>query len=83
MFPACFLGALQFVAGKAGKKDIAAEAKIHASVVLGNAAEMDGFALKVDLKIEGLEDDALIKAAHEVDRPLFCLSSSPLTRPFL
>ena len=66
VFQACFLGALQFVAGKAGKKDAAAKAKIHSSVVLGTAAEMDGFSLKVDLKVEGIEDEALIKAAHEV-----------------
>lgn len=66
MFPACFLGALQYVAGAAGKKDAAAKAKIHSSVILGPAAEMAGFALKVDLKVEGIEDEALIKAAHEV-----------------
>ena len=66
MFPACFLGALQFVSGKAGKKEAAANAKIHSSVTLGQSAELDGFALKVDLKVEGIEDDALIKAAHEV-----------------
>lgn len=63
---ACFLGALQFVAGKASKKEAAAKAKIHSSVVLGPAVEMDGFALKVDLKVEGIEDESLIKAAHEV-----------------
>lgn len=66
MFQACFLGALQFVAGKAGKKDAAANAKIHSSVTLGHSAELDGFALKVDLKVEGIQDEALIKAAHEV-----------------
>ena len=64
-FSACFLGALQFVAGKAGNKS-AANAKIHSSVTLGHSAELDGFALKVDLKVEGVEDEALIKAAHEV-----------------
>ena len=68
MFPACFLGALQFVAGKAGNK-AAANAKIHSSVTLGHSAELDGFALKVDLKVEGVEDEALIKAAHEVVPP--------------
>jgi hypothetical protein len=65
-FLACFLGALQFVASNAGKKEAAAKAKIHSSVVLGHAAEMGGFALKVDLKVEGIEDESLIKAAHEV-----------------
>ena len=66
VLPACFLGALQYVAGAAGKREAAANAKIHSSVILGPAAEMDGFALKVDLKVEGIEDEALIKAAHEV-----------------
>ena len=66
VFLACFLGALQYVASHAGKKEAAAKAKIHSSVVLGPAVEMDGFALKVDLKVEGIEDDTLIKAAHEV-----------------
>ena len=54
------------MAGKAGKKDAAANAKIHSSVTLGHSAELDGFALKVDLKVEGIQDEALIKAAHEV-----------------
>jgi len=64
-YASCFLGALQFVANQAGKKEAAAKAKIHSSVVLGSAAEMEGFALKVDLKVEGIKDEALIKAAHE------------------
>ncbi|KAF9793006.1 OsmC-like protein [Thelephora terrestris] len=64
-YASCFLGALQFVASNAGKKEAAAKAKIHSSVVLGHAAEMDGFALKVNLKVEGIEDESLIKAAHE------------------
>lgn len=54
------------MAGQAGKKEAAAKAKIHSSVVLGSSVEMEGFALKVDLKVEGIEDESLIKAAHEV-----------------
>lgn len=81
MLPACFLGALQFVAAKAGKKEAAAKAKIHSSVVLGPAAEMDGFALKVDLKVEGIEDEALIKAAHEVVFSWLSLLYPSLTCP--
>lgn len=63
---ACFLGALQAVARSSGKKDAAANAKIHSSVSLGHSAEIDGFGLKVELKVEGVEDEELIKAAHEV-----------------
>lgn len=80
-FPACFLGALQYVAGAAGKRDAAAKAKIHSSVILGPAAEMDGFALKVDLKVEGIEDEALIKAAHEVVFSLLSSAYPPLSYP--
>lgn len=65
MLPVCFLGALQFVAGTASKKEAAAKSKIHSSVVLGPAAEIDDFALKVDLEVEGIEGEALIKAARE------------------
>jgi hypothetical protein len=67
------LGALQYVAGHAGKKEAAAKAKIHSSVVLGSSVEMEGFALKVDLKVEGIEDESLIKAAHEVVLSSICL----------
>lgn len=79
VFSACFLGALQFVAGNAGKKEAAAKAKIHSSVVLGPAVEMEGFALKVDLKVEGIEDESLIKAAHEVSPTLWYLFTAFLT----
>ena len=54
------------MANNAGKKEAAAKAKIHSSVVLGPAVEMEGFALKVNLKVEGVADESLIKAAHEV-----------------
>jgi len=64
-YAACFLGALQAVARKSGNKDAASHAKIHASVALGPAAEMEGFGLKVDLKVEGVDDAALIQAAHD------------------
>lgn len=63
---ACFLGALQFVAGKAGKKDAVANAKIHTLVSLGVPEGFEGFGIGVDIKVEGVEDEALIKAAHEV-----------------
>ena len=57
--------------------------RFYSSVILGQSAEMDGFALKVNLKIEGIEDEALIKAAHEVvlsGLPSLC---SPLTHTFV
>lgn len=65
---ACFLGALQLVASRAGKKELAEHAKIHTSVFLGHPTDpnLDGFGLRVEITVEGCNDDALIQAAHEV-----------------
>ncbi|EIW82845.1 OsmC-like protein [Coniophora puteana RWD-64-598 SS2] len=64
-YASCFLGALQMMASKTGKVDAAKNAIIHTSVHLGKPAEMEGFALAVDIKVEGVEDEELIKAGHE------------------
>ncbi|KAI5120652.1 hypothetical protein M0805_007989 [Coniferiporia weirii] len=64
-YASCFLGALQFVASKAGKKDAAAHAKIHTAVHLGTPEGGDGFGINVDIAVEGVADDSLIQAAHE------------------
>ena len=64
-YASCFLGAMQMMASKTGKVDAAKNAIIHASVHLGRAAEMDGFALAVDIKVENVDDEELIKAGHE------------------
>lgn len=70
---ACFLGALQLVASKAGKKELAANAKIHTYVHLGTPEGMPGFGVNVDIKVEGVPDEGLIHAAHEVSYQLmFC-----------
>lgn len=66
MHAACFLGALQMMAGKTGKKDAVKNAVIHASVHLGEAEELGGFGLAVDIKVEGVEDEELIRAGHDV-----------------
>lgn len=63
---ACFLGALQMVAGQKGKSEAAKNAVIHAKVHIGNPSDLPGFGLEVELKVEGIEDQALIDAAHEV-----------------
>lgn len=65
---ACFLGALQLQAARAGKMELGEAAKVHASVFLGHPEDpdMDGFGLRVELTVEGCDDDALIQAAHEV-----------------
>ncbi|KAH8119320.1 OsmC-domain-containing protein [Phellopilus nigrolimitatus] len=64
-YASCFLGALQLVASKAGKKEAAAHAKIHTAVHLGPPKGLEGFGINVDIKVEGVEDDELIQAAHE------------------
>jgi organic hydroperoxide reductase OsmC/OhrA len=66
MHTACYLGALQMMAGKMGKKDAVKNAVIHANVHLGEAEELGGFGLAVDIKVEGVEDDELIQAGHDV-----------------
>lgn len=65
---ACFLGALQLVASRAGKKNLAENAKVNTSVFLGHPTDpnLEGFGLRVEITVEGCEDDALIQAAHEV-----------------
>lgn len=63
---ACFLGALQMMAGRLGKSEAVKDAVIHTSVHLGEADEIGGFGIAVDIKVEGVEDEEVIKAGHEV-----------------
>lgn len=63
---ACFLSALQLVAGQKGQAESAKNAIIHSQVHIGKPKDKAGFALEVELKIEGIEDQALLDAAHEV-----------------
>ncbi|KIK98466.1 hypothetical protein PAXRUDRAFT_678809 [Paxillus rubicundulus Ve08.2h10] len=63
-YASCFLGALQMVAGQAGRKDAVKDAVIHTSVHLGEAT-LGGFGIAVDIKVEGVEDEELVKAGHE------------------
>lgn len=72
-FPACFLGALQLAAARANKMEIAENAKVTANVFLGHPSEpdIDGFGLRVEINVEGCNDDAVIAAAHDVSLSLF------------
>jgi hypothetical protein len=63
---ACFLGAIQAAASKLGKKEAGAGAVVHAEVSLGRPTDRPGFGLKVLLRVEGVEDQAILDAAHEV-----------------
>ncbi len=63
---ACLLGAIQLVAGQQGKSEMAKNATVHAQVHIGKPNGLKGFGLEVEIQIEGIEDQALIDAGHEV-----------------
>lgn len=75
--PACFLGAVQLLAKKQGKEEMAKAAQIVANVSLGESAEKPGFGLTVDIQAVGI-DEALAQAAHEVR---ICTVFLPNPRP--
>ncbi|KAI1795612.1 OsmC-like protein [Ganoderma leucocontextum] len=64
-YAACFLNALQMVAGRTGKVDVARNATVHAQVHIGQPEGNEGFALQVDIQVEGVEDVDLIEAGHK------------------
>ncbi|KAI1795611.1 OsmC-domain-containing protein [Ganoderma leucocontextum] len=66
-YASCFLGALQLTAARANKKELAENATVTAHVFLGHPKEPDleGFALRVELCVEGCPDDTIIAEAHE------------------
>lgn len=57
---------MQMMAGRMGKSDAVKEAVIHTSVHLGEAEQIGGFGIAVDIRVEGVEDEEVIKAGHEV-----------------
>jgi len=65
-YSACFLGAIQAAAAKQRKKEGVAQAVVHADVALGLPTGHAGYGLKVALRVEGVEDQAIIDAAHEM-----------------
>ncbi|KAM5534570.1 hypothetical protein V8D89_011774 [Ganoderma adspersum] len=64
-YAACFLSALQMVAGRTGKVDMARNATVHAQVHIGEPEGGEGFALQVDIQVEGVDDIDLIEAGHK------------------
>ncbi|CAA7260717.1 unnamed protein product [Cyclocybe aegerita] len=62
-YSACLLGAIQAVARTQGKSDMAKNAVVRASVHIGEPNEAQGFAIAVDIKVEGI-DEELLKAGH-------------------
>ena len=68
------MGAVQAAAGKKGKKEVGERAVVHADVILGQPTDRPGFGLKVVLRVEGVEDQAILDAAHEVGHEVVVLS---------
>ena len=60
------MGAVQVAATRAGKKEVGERAVVHADVSIGRTKEVPGLGLKVVLRVEGVEDQAILDAAHEV-----------------
>ncbi|KZT63873.1 OsmC-like protein [Daedalea quercina L-15889] len=75
-YASCFLGSLQLMAARAGKKELGEKAKVHTKVFLGHPENPDteGFGLRVEICVEGIDDDNIIAAAHN-----FCAYSRALT----
>ncbi|EIN11389.1 OsmC-like protein [Punctularia strigosozonata HHB-11173 SS5] len=64
-YAACFLSALQLVAGQRGQSESAKNAKVHAQVHMGQPEAGEGYGLEVHIQVEGVEDKDLIQAGHE------------------
>ena len=66
---ACFLGALKVAAARVGRSELADNARITTTVFIGRTispAQNDGFSLRVEIDVEGCDDDAIIGYAHGV-----------------
>ena len=63
---ACFLDAIQAAAEKRGKKEVGKRAVVHADVIFGQTADRPGYGLKVVLRVEGVDDQAILDAANDV-----------------
>ena len=60
------MGAIQVAANKSRKKEVGERAVVHADVSIGLTQDVPGLGLKVVLRIEGVEDQAILDAAHGV-----------------
>ena len=68
------MSAIQIAADKAGKKEVGERAVMHADVSIGGTKNIPGMGLKTVLRIEGVEDQAILDAAHEVSYSILLLS---------
>jgi hypothetical protein len=60
------LSQVQEAATKLGKREVGARAVVHVDVSLGQPTDRPGWGLKVVLRVEGVEDQAILDAAHQV-----------------
>jgi len=60
------LSAVQDAATKLGKREVGAQAVVHADVSLGQPMDRPGSGLKVVLRVEGVGDQAILDAPHRV-----------------
>ncbi|EKM57297.1 uncharacterized protein PHACADRAFT_208399 [Phanerochaete carnosa HHB-10118-sp] len=63
-YAACFLSAIQMVSNKFGMTNEAKNAVVHTQVHLGKPEGADGYALEVEVQVEGVPQE-LIDAGHE------------------
>lgn len=54
------------------KSDAVRGAKVHTEVHIGNAREVEGYGLSVNIKVEGVHDQDLIDAGHQVSYDSVC-----------
>ena len=62
---ACFLSAIQMVSNNFGMTNEAKNAVVHTQVHLGKPEGAEGYALEVEVQVEGVPQE-LIDAGHEV-----------------
>ena len=60
------MSAIQVASARAGQKEVGEGAVVHADVSIGRPKDVPGFGLAVVLRVEGVEDQAILDAAHEV-----------------
>jgi len=65
---ACFLASLRIAASMAEKPDVITDAKVTTTVHIGPANEMEGYGLAVDIEVENVADEGIVKAAHGVSK---------------
>jgi len=63
-YASCLLGAIQMMGSRMGKADAVKNAVVHTHVHIGEANNLGGFGLAVDIKVEGVPEDVL-EAGHQ------------------